>query len=178
MAYRRFEDLPVWKDAIDLAVQVYAMGTTGGLKVFAGLRDQLERASLSISNNIAEGFERGTTEELLTFLYIARGSAGEVRSMLILLRRLADRATPESGILNLGSAATELRPLCESISRQLGGWIESIKNSGYKGTRSRNDQVRQTEQSARRRHEYLDKLGRIQEQARRGPTSDRPEPSE
>jgi four helix bundle protein len=46
-----------------------------------GLRDQLERAALSISNNIAEGFERGTTNELLAFLYVARGSAGEVRSM-------------------------------------------------------------------------------------------------
>ena len=43
------------------------------------LQDQLERAALSVSNNIAEGFERGTTNELLAFIYIARGSAGEVR---------------------------------------------------------------------------------------------------
>ena len=49
--------------------------------------DQLERAVLSVSNNIAEGFERGTTNELLQFIYIARGSAGEVRSMLSLLLR-------------------------------------------------------------------------------------------
>ncbi len=46
------------------------------------LQDQLEGAALSVSNNIAEGFERGTTNELLAFIYIARGSAGEVRSML------------------------------------------------------------------------------------------------
>ena len=46
------------------------------------LRDQLERAALSVSKNIAEGFERGTTNELLCFIYIARGSAGEVRSIL------------------------------------------------------------------------------------------------
>jgi len=46
------------------------------------LRDQIERAALSVSNNVAEGFERGTTNELLMFIYIARGSAGEVRSML------------------------------------------------------------------------------------------------
>jgi four helix bundle protein len=52
------------------------------------LRDQLERAALSVSNNIAEGFERGTNQELLTFLYIAGGSAGETRSMLCLLERM------------------------------------------------------------------------------------------
>ena len=52
------------------------------------LRDQIERAAVSVSNNIAEGFERGTTQEVLTFLYIARGSAGEVRSMLCMLERI------------------------------------------------------------------------------------------
>jgi four helix bundle protein len=51
------------------------------------LQDQLERAALSVSNNIAEGFERGTTNELLAFIYIARGSAGEVRSMLCFIER-------------------------------------------------------------------------------------------
>ena len=51
------------------------------------LQDQLERAALSVSNNIAEGFERGTTNELLVFIYIARGSAGKVRSMPCFLKR-------------------------------------------------------------------------------------------
>jgi four helix bundle protein len=85
--YQRFEDLLVWKDAIKLATQVY---TSTQQEIFKGkysLRDQLERAAVSISNNIAEGFERGTTQELITFIYIARGSAGEVRSMLHLLDR-------------------------------------------------------------------------------------------
>jgi four helix bundle protein len=57
----------------------------GAIRRYPGLRDQLERAALSVSNNIAEGFERGTTNELLAFLYIARGSAGEVRSMMRIL---------------------------------------------------------------------------------------------
>ncbi len=60
----------------------------------------LERAALSIANNVAEGFERGTTQELLTFLYIARGSAGEVRSMLLLAERLPGFGHLKSQISN------------------------------------------------------------------------------
>ena len=67
------------------------------------LRDQIERAALSVSNNIAEGFERGTTNELLAFLYIARGSAGEVRSMLNFIERRPAFANFKSQISNLKS---------------------------------------------------------------------------
>lgn len=86
MKYSRFEELPAWQAAIELAREIY--GFTKAPHLTASLRDQLQRAALSISNNIAEGFERGTTQELLTFIYIARGSAGEVRSMLCLLETL------------------------------------------------------------------------------------------
>ena len=88
MKYKRFEDLPVWKDAIELAVRVFALTARPNFKGYGGLRDQIERAVVSISNNIAEGFERGTTPELLTFLYISRGSSGETRSLLCLIDRL------------------------------------------------------------------------------------------
>src|SRR5215467_3051899 len=88
MRYNRFEDLPVWNSAIDLAVQIYDLTEQIEFRRRRSLRDQLERAAVSVSNNIAEGFERGTNNELLSFLYIARGSAGEVRSMLCLLDRL------------------------------------------------------------------------------------------
>lgn len=91
MKYERFEQLPVWpfwSDEIALAVQVYAMTESDAFKGKGSLRDQIERAAVSVSNNIAEGFERGATQELLTFLYIARGSAGEVRSMLLLFERM------------------------------------------------------------------------------------------
>ena len=80
MKYKRFEDLPVWKAAIEIAVRIYAMTAKENFKGHGSLRDQIERASVSVSINIAEGFERGTTQELLTFIYIARGSAGEARS--------------------------------------------------------------------------------------------------
>ena len=76
MKYERFEDLPVWKAAIDLAVRVYALTRDRFFSQAGDLRDQLRRAALSVSNNISEGFERGSTAELLAFLYFARGSAG------------------------------------------------------------------------------------------------------
>ena len=85
MKYRRFEELPVWQDSAELARRVLEFTSLDPLRRHPGLRDQLERAALSVSNNVAEGFERGTTNELLAFLYIARGSAGEVRSMLQVL---------------------------------------------------------------------------------------------
>ena len=96
MKYSRFEDLPVWKNAIELAERVFQLTKGRFFSQPGDLRDQLRRAALSISNNVAEGFERGTTAELLMFIYIARGSAGEVRSML----RLCDRMTSQSGSQN------------------------------------------------------------------------------
>ncbi len=166
MGYKRFEELPVWQSAVELALKIFALASSSDWRAPSGLRNQLERAVLSISNNIAEGFERGTNQELLTFLYIARGSTGEVRSMLCVLERLPDLHTLESEIRNVKS-------LSLSISRQLGGWIESIKNSGFTGTRSRNDATRQTEESARKQAAFLEELRRIQADGP-GPQPDHP----
>lgn len=90
MKYKRFEDLPVWKSAMDLALHIYALTRDHFFSQPGDLRDQLRRAALSVSNNTAEGFERGSTAELLAFLYIARGSAGEVRSMLHFVDRFPE----------------------------------------------------------------------------------------
>ena len=115
MKYARFEDLPVWQAASELALRVYALGEKAPLRRHRSLRDQIERAALSVSNNVAEGFERGTTPELLTFLYIARGSAGEVRSMLCVMERM-------NVFTDLKSEISNLKSLAETISRQLRGW--------------------------------------------------------
>lgn len=61
MKYRRFEELPVWRDAIEVAVKIYGLTAQSQFTGQYSLRDQIERAAVSISNNIAEGFERGTT---------------------------------------------------------------------------------------------------------------------
>jgi four helix bundle protein len=128
MKYRRFEELPVWKEAIELAVTSDALADE---RVFTSKRrykDQLEGAALSVSNNIAEGFERGTTNELLMFLYIARGSAGEVRSMMCFLERVPWCSDFKSQISNLKSRA-------ESISRQLRAWAATLQESDIQGQR-------------------------------------------
>src|SRR2546428_3645886 len=124
MKYRRFEELPVWNDAIDLAVQAYALTAKPEFNSQHSLKDQIERAAVSVSNNIAEGFERGTNNELLAFLYIARGSAGEVRSMLCLLNRL-------SPFQSLDTEIKLVKTKAESCSRQLKAWIQSIQDSSF-----------------------------------------------
>src|ERR1700682_2815200 len=119
MKYSRFEDLPVWQAASDLALRIFALGEKAPLRRHRSLRDQIERAALSVSNNIAEGFERGATPELLTFLYIARGSAGETRSVLCLCERLP-------GFVDLKSEISDLKAKAESVSRQLRAWADSL----------------------------------------------------
>ena len=143
MKYERFEDLPVWPAAIELADRVYALTRDRCLAQSGDLCNQLRRAALSVSNNIAEGFERGSTAELLAFLYIARGSAGEVRSML----HFADRL-PEAG--HLRSQASNLRSLAESCSRQIRGWADSLQNTEIKGQRHLDDRTRDRFEAIRR----------------------------
>ncbi|MDF0666953.1 MAG: four helix bundle protein [Nitrospira sp.] len=156
MKYKSFEDLPVWQAAIGLARDTYALTEHQAFRGHAGLRDQLERAALSVSNNIAEGFERGSTNELLAFLYIARGSSGEVRSMLCLLDRIPSFSPLKSEIGNLRSS-------CLSISRQLYGWIEQLKNSDISGQRHLNDKVRRRTTERKERDAFLDELDRIRQ---------------
>lgn len=134
-SYKRFEDLPVWKEAIRLAEEVYLMTQTPDFKGHYSLRDQIERAAVSVSNNIAEGFERGTTNELLNFIYIARGSSGEVRSMCCLIERLKPFGHLKSEISNL-------KMIAESCSRQLRAWADSLQNSDIEGPRRLNEKSR------------------------------------
>jgi four helix bundle protein len=158
--YHRFEDLPVWNDAIGLAVRLLGLSQAGHLSGVGDLKSQLERVAISISNNIAEGFERGTNEELLSFLYIAKGSAAEVRSMLHLPARLP--RTEE-----LAPPVEELLVRVEKISRQLGRWIESLKDSTCKGKRYQNSQTRQAADAVKRRDQFLVRIREIQDEAMR-----------
>lgn len=154
MKYKRFEELPVWQSAIELAVKVFALTEDRAFGGGGDVRDQLRRAALSISNNVAEGFERGTTAELLYFLYIARGSAGEVRSML----RFCD-GWPR--MTNLKSQISNLISLSESCSRQLRGWADSLQNTDIKGQKHLTEQSRALYESKRRAETFLKSIDEV-----------------
>lgn len=85
MIIKKFEDIIAWKKAGELTINVYK--EFRNCRDFS-FRDQIQRASVSIMNNIAEGFERGTNKEFAHFLYIAKGSCAEVRSILYLAIKL------------------------------------------------------------------------------------------
>jgi len=154
MKYDRFEQLPVWDDGIELAVSIIALTEKPAFRRRYALRDQIERAAVSVSNNIAEGFEWGTKQELLTFLYIARGSAGEVRSMLCLLERVP-------GFAELQPDLAKLKLRAERVSKQLGGWIRTLRDSELKGERYVSEKTRRADVAARERREFLEELDRI-----------------
>jgi four helix bundle protein len=77
-----FEDLFIWQKAVEFAKEIYFVTEKKGLKNDYGLKEQMRRSAVSISSNIAEGFERRSRKEYLNFLNIAKGSAGEIRSQL------------------------------------------------------------------------------------------------
>jgi four helix bundle protein len=156
MKYSRFEELPVWKAAIELAVRVYHLTGQPSFKHQYSLKDQIERAAVSVSNNISEGFERGTTQELLTFLYIARGSCGEVRSMLCLMECLP-------GFKNLKFEISDLKLHSEGVSRQLRAWADALQNSDIRGQRYLTEKAKSKATETREREEFLKELEQIRQ---------------
>jgi len=114
MIIKRFEDIISWQKSKELSVMIYSLFMES--KDF-GFRDQIQRASVSIMNNIAEGFERKSNKEFKYFLFIAKGSCGEVRSMLYLAKELDKISDNEF---------TKLFSLSEEISKLLSGLIKTL----------------------------------------------------
>lgn len=79
---KRFEEIEAWQLGRELSKSIYAVCRSGAFAMDFGLRDQIQRAAVSICSNIAEGFERSGNKEFANFLWIAKGSAGEVASQL------------------------------------------------------------------------------------------------
>lgn len=128
MKYSTFEELPVWQAAIGFALKLFDLTNKADFRGLGDTKNQLERAAVSISNNIAEGFERGTTVELIHFLYISKGSAGECRSML----RMCELSQRFS---DFKLEISDLVERVKAVSRPLNGWIESLKNTDIKGSK-------------------------------------------
>lgn len=83
-----FEDLDIWKLSIKLASDIFKLSQEGKLEKDFGTKDQIRRASLSVSSNIAEGFEYNNNKQFLRFLNYSKGSLGELRSQVYLLREV------------------------------------------------------------------------------------------
>lgn len=158
MTYDRFEQLPVWQAAVKLGHGVYRLTKDRSFRGQRSRCDQIERAAVSVSDNIAEGFERGTTQELLTFLYIARGSAGEVRSMLCLIEGIPEFAHLKSEISNLKLEA-------EGTSRQLRAWADKLQNTEVRGQRYLDDKARRRDKAVHDRQAFLAEREQIRRRA-------------
>lgn len=159
MKYKRFEELPVWKDAAKMAAEMFRFSAQPVFRGKGDLANQLQRATLSISNNIAEGFERGTTKELITFLYYARGSAGEVRSMLAVMELMPEFEPVRSQI-------GMFKKSVESVTRQIRGWAQSLQDCDIKGQRYLTEQSRATEVQEKSQQVFLEKLEKMAKKSR------------
>lgn len=114
---KQFEEMVVWKKARELTKEVYAaMKDCRDM----GFRDQIQRASVSVMSNIAEGFERGTKQEFLNYLFIAKGSAGEVRAQLY--------AALDIGYINI-QTFERLNSLAVQCSKLLCSFTVKLKGS-------------------------------------------------
>jgi four helix bundle protein len=114
MAYQSFEELEVWKRACRLAIDIFQ--SLAECRQFA-LRDQMQRAAISVPSNIAEGHERDSRPDFIRFLRIAKGSAAELRTQCYIANRLEVLTKPQ---------AEEFTNECKEISAMLQGLIRSL----------------------------------------------------
>jgi len=123
---KTFEELECWQMAIELDAQVYELVMNGKIFYSTSLRDQMLRAVGSIADNIAEGFERGGNKEFIQYLFIAKGSCGELRSQFhrSKRRKLIDEAT-----------FTKYYNDCRTVSVKLSNLITHLKKSEFKGNK-------------------------------------------
>lgn len=116
----RFEDLDIWKEAVSIGVDVYHLTSNGKLEKDFSAKDQLRRAALAISNNIAEGFEYYNNKVFVKFLRYAKASEGELRSNLLVLK--------EAHVIS-ESDNEKLQSKLLVTSKNIGGFIKYLKDT-------------------------------------------------
>jgi len=122
----RFEDLDVWQKARALVNEVYALTRDGSFGRDFALRDQIRRAAVSVTANIAEGFERGGDREFHQFLAVAKGSCGEVRSHLW-------SALDQGYVTQVQHG--EMRKRAEEVGRMIAGLMRHLRRSPLRGSK-------------------------------------------
>jgi four helix bundle protein len=144
-AANSFEDLHIYQEARQLANGVYAVTRNVSFARDLGLVDQVRRAAVSVMSNIAEGFERGAKAEFVQFLYIAKGSCGEVRAQL---QVAMDQQYLEAGEF------TRLYALARKISSMTSNFIAYLQGSRYRGDKVERPR-RQSQEAYQRRIQDL-----------------------
>ena len=124
--FKKFEEIECWKKARELTRSIYRVSNATAFARDFGLRDQIRRASVSIMSNIAEGYDRSGTKEFVHFLATAKGSAAEVRCQLYV--------AADQGYIN-DTALRELSELAAETGRMIGGLMNYLRSSSFKGTK-------------------------------------------
>ena len=127
---QRFEDLVIFQSAKKLCVEIYRISSQDVFRSDYRFQQQIRAAAGSIMDNIAEGYERDGNKELLNFLYIAKGSCGEVRSQLIRAKEVGH--SDESTVL-------DLYKMCIGLSKGILAFIQSIKYSDLGGLKNKTE---------------------------------------
>ena len=120
MKFSRFEEIGVWKLSKSLVNDVYKITSSGNFSKDFSLKDQIRRSAISVPSNIAEGYERKSNIEFIRFLYIAKGSAGELRTQLHIANDLK--------YINI-EVFNQLIKKTEEISKSLSGFIKYLQKS-------------------------------------------------
>ncbi len=130
---QKFEDLICWKKARELVKFIYDISTYQNFERDRGLQDQIRRAAVSVMSNIAEGFDRGTRQEFLNYLFIAKGSCGEVRCQIYVAYDVGyiDMSTFRNGI-----------GLSDETSRLLYSFIRKLKAGGEMGLQHKKEKTK------------------------------------
>jgi four helix bundle protein len=128
---KTFEELHIYQRARELTNGVYAMTREGRFARDFGLADQIRRAAVSIMSNVAEGFERGTSAEFVQFLYIAKGSCGEVRAQL--------QIAHDQQYVSAADFA-RLQDLSRQTSGMISNFIAHLQQSSYRGEKTNRPQ--------------------------------------
>jgi len=124
MKINKFEDLDIWKESINLTKEIYHITSEGQFNKDFSFKDQIRRAIISISSNIAEGFERNNNNELIRFLIISKGSIGEARSQFFIALEIGYISQEKFNDLN---------KKLKNLSKKIGGFINYLKQKKEKG---------------------------------------------
>ncbi len=153
---KQFEDLICWQKARELTRFIYDITKYRNFDMDKGLQDQIRRAAVSVMSNIAEGFDRGTRQEFINYLFIAKGSCGEVKSQLYIVNDI--------GYIDISKFRNGVS-LCDDCSRLIQSFIFRIKSGGREGLQYKREKTK----AAREQEEFDRAAARFLQEVKKNP---------